>query len=196
LGYSDLSGGRPGLTLSTGQTTVELATITVLPNPQAPAESVLKNALANLDNQVALMDAQARVGLQTRQATWEKPLVARPGQLIHLTLTWRGLAAPRDVHSQAVFVHLIDGANQVIAGHDRPPLGGAFPTTLWFPKWLPGQTVVDPYQIRIPEGTVPGEYRIEVGMYGMTSLRRLPMVDLAGSLAGDRTILGEVQIQP
>jgi hypothetical protein len=56
--------------------------------------------------------------------------------------------------------------------------------------------VNDPYRIHIPESTPPGEYRIEVGMYGMTSLRRLPMVDLAGSLAGDRTILGVVRIEP
>jgi hypothetical protein len=196
LGYSDLSGARPELPLSTGETTVKLATITVLPNPEAPCEDVLRSALANLDNQVALMDAQARVGLQVRQGRWEKPLVVRPGQSIHLALTWRALAAPRDVHSQAVFVHLIDGSNQLVAGHDRPPLGGAFPTTLWFPKWLPGQTVDDPYQIRVPEGTPPGNYWIEAGMYGMTSLRRLPMVDLAGSLAGDRIILGMVQVKP
>jgi hypothetical protein len=196
LGYSDLSGGRPELTLSTGETTVELATIEVVPNPHAPPEGVLRNALANLDNQVALMDARARVGLQVRQGLWEKPLVVRPGQSIHVTLTWRGLATPRDVHSQAVFVHLIDGANQLVGGHDRPPLGGAFPTTLWFPKWLPGQTVKDPYLLHIPEGTPPGGYWIEAGMYGMTSLRRLPMVDLEGNLAGDRIILGMVRVEP
>jgi hypothetical protein len=196
LGYSDLSGGRPELALSTGETTVGLETITVLPNSKAPSESVLESALANLDNQVALMGAHARVGLQMRQSIWKKPLVARPGQTVHLTLTWRGLATPRDVHSQAVFVHFIDGANHVIAGHDRPPLGGAFPTTLWFPKWLPGQTVDDPYQIRIPEGTPAGDYWIETGMYGMTSLRRLPVVDLAGNLAGDRIILGMVRVEP
>jgi hypothetical protein len=34
-----------------------------------------------------------------------------------------------------------------------------------------------------------------VGMYGMTSLRRLPVVDLAGNLAGDRVILGPVRVE-
>jgi hypothetical protein len=196
LGYSDLSNNRPELLLSTGETTIELGIIEVLPNPEPPSESLLKSAMANLDNQVALMDVRARVGLHTRQGRWEEPLIVRPGHTVHLTLTWQGLATPRDVHSQAVFVHLIDGANQLVAGHDRPPLGGAFPTTLWLPKWLPGQTVDDPYQIRVPEGTPPGDYWVEVGMYGMTSLRRLPMVDFTGDLAGDRTILGKVRVKP
>jgi hypothetical protein len=150
--------------------------------------------LANLDNQIALMGARARAGWQVRWGKWDEPLVARPGQALHLTLTWRALASPRDVHSQNVFVHLIDGANRLVVGRDAPPLGGAFPTTLWFPKWLPGQTVDDPCRLVIPETTPPGDYRVEVGMYEMTSLRRLPVVDL-GNLAGDRVILGPVRVE-
>jgi hypothetical protein len=193
LGYSDLSGGRPELTLSTGGMTVELATVTVLP-PSSPLFPPLWGMLANLDNQIALVDARARAGWQVRWGKWEEPLVARPGQVLHLTLTWRALASPRDVHSQNVFVHLIDGANRPVVGRDAPPLGGAFPTTLWFPKWLPGQTVDDPYRLVIPETTPPGDYRVEVGMYEMTSLRRFPVVDL-GNLAGDRVILGPVRVE-
>jgi hypothetical protein len=198
LGYSDLSGGRPELTLSAGGTTVELTTITVLP-PSPPLSPPLGGMqgggmLANLDNQIALMGARARAGWQVRWGKWDEPLVARPGQALHLTLTWRALASPRDVHSQNVFVHLIDGANRLVVGRDAPPLGGAFPTTLWFPKWLPGQTVDDPCRLVIPETTPPGDYRVEVGMYEMTSLRRLPVVDL-GNLAGDRVILGPVRVE-
>jgi hypothetical protein len=36
---------------------------------------------------------------------------------------------------------------------------------------------------------------LEVGMYGMTSLHRLSVVDLEGNLAGDRIILGPVQVE-
>jgi hypothetical protein len=194
LGYADLIGNRLELPLSTGGTTVELATITVLPNPDAPAEGVLEQALANLDNQVALMGARARVEWQVRQAPWQEPLHVQAGQPLHLTLTWRALASPRE--SFTVFVHLMDGANHPVAGCDDTPLGGSFPTYLWFPKWLPGQTVDDPYRLVIPADLPPGDYLLEAGMYGMTSHRRLSVVDLAGDhLAGDRVILGPIRAE-
>ncbi|MBN1953491.1 MAG: DUF2723 domain-containing protein [Anaerolineae bacterium] len=192
LGYADLSGGRAQLSLGGAETLVDLATICVLPAVAAPPERVLEQALANLDNQVALMGARARAGGQARRAPWEEPLAVRAGGALHLTLTWQALVSPRD--SLTVFIHLLDGAGQYVAGHDYTPLGGAAPTYLWFPKWLPGQVFSDPYRLSIPADLPPGDYWLEVGMYGMTSLQRLPVVDWAGNLAGDRVILGSVQV--
>lgn len=193
LGYADLTGGRSEVPLSGSGTMVELATITVLPNRDAPPAPVLERALANLDNQVALMAARARAGWQTRRAPWQEPLVVRAGHPLHLTLTWRALAPPRD--SATVFIHLLDGSGRYVTGHDYTPLGGACPTYLWFPKWLPGQVLADPYRLVVPSDLPPGDYWLEVGMYGMTSLRRFPVVDLAGNLAGDRVILGPVRVE-
>jgi hypothetical protein len=193
LGYADLSGGRAELEFSSGETRVDLGTVKVLPNSDTPSEKVLEQSLANLDNQIALLGARARAGWQARDANWEEPLTARAGRALHLTLTWRALVAPRESHT--VFIHLIDSAGRPVAGHDYTPLGGACPTYLWFPKWLPGQTLTDPYRLAIPANLSPGDYWLEVGMYGMTSLRRLPVVDLAGNLAGDRVILGPVRVE-
>jgi hypothetical protein len=210
LGYADLSKGRAELDLLTGRgsadehgvSPVALETITVLPSPGgrgsqrasagAPMD-VLERSLANLDNQVALMGARARAGGQVRRAPWEAPLMVRAGQPLHLTLNWRALASPRD--SYTVFIHLIDGAGRYVTGHDYTPLGGACPTYLWFPKWLPGQVFMDPYRLVLPADLPPGDYWLEAGMYGMTSLRRLPVVDLNGNLAGDRVILGSVRVE-
>ena len=199
LGYADLSGGRMELAFSSGENTVELATITVLPGTGAPPAVVLEQALANLDNQVALMGAQSRAGRHSdarwraRKAPWDEPLVVQAGRPLHLTLIWRALASPRD--SYTIFIHLIDGAGRPVMVHDYTPLGGACPTYLWFPKWLPGQVLTDPYRLIIPSDLPAGDYWLEVGMYGMTSLRRLPVVDLGGSLAGDRVILGPVRVE-
>jgi len=102
------------------------------------------------------------------------------------------MTAPRD--SYTVFIHLIDGSGHPVLGHDYTPLGGACPTYLWFPKWLPGQTFSDPYRLTVPADLPPGDYWLEVGMYGMTSLQRLPVVNLEGNLAGDRIILGPVRV--
>ncbi|MDF1515585.1 MAG: hypothetical protein P1S60_17385, partial [Anaerolineae bacterium] len=81
-------------------------------------------------------------------------------------------------------------------GYDYTPLGGAFPTYLWFPKWLPGQKVIDPYKFVIPADLSPGQYWIEVGMYEMGSIRRIPLINNEGWLTGDRYILGPVTIAP
>ncbi len=194
LGYADLSGDRAELSLSTGGATAELATITVLLNPSTPpGRGAVPVPLANLDNQVALVGARARAGWRTREAIWEEPLVAQAGQPLHLTLIWRALASP--CASFTIFIHLIDGAGRPVSGHDYTPLGGACPTYLWFPKWLPGQTFTDPYRLVLPADLPPGDYWLEVGMYGMISLHRLSVVDLEGNLAGDRIILGPVQVE-
>jgi len=193
LGYADLSGGRLSLPLSTGDTTYEIATVRVLGPEARPEAGVLDSVLANLDNQVGLMAARVRSGLRIRRAFWQEPLAVKPGASLHLRLKWQALASPRD--SATVFIHLIDAGERPVAGWDYTPLGGSAPTYLWFPKWLPGQTFLDPYRLSIPQELPPGDYRLEVGMYGMTSQRRLPVVDSLGDLAGDRVILGTVRVE-
>jgi hypothetical protein len=193
LGYADRKGGRAELPLSSGGTTVQLASLTVLANPDAPAERALERAVANLENEIGLITARARVGLVGRSARWQDPLIVRAGSDLHLTLTWTAWAPPAD--SRTVFIHLIDAAGRPVAGHDYTPLGGSAPTYLWFPKWLPGQLYVDPYRLSVPAEVQPGAYWLEVGMYGMTSGRRLHVVDPGGSVASDRVILGPVTVQ-
>ena len=193
LGYADLSGGRAELGLSNGETTVELATVTVLPDTGSARTHGPERALANLDHQVALSGAVARAGLQSRRGMWEEPLVVQAGQALHLRLTWQALVPPRD--SFTIFIHLIDGAGRYVYGHDYTPLGGSCPSYLWFPKWLPAQVLVDPYRLDLPDDLPAGDYWIEVGMYGMTSLRRLPVVDLENNLSGDRVVLGPVRLE-
>ncbi len=159
---------------------------------------MLERALANFDNQVALTRARTRNGLQMRKADWrarqwEEPLRVRRGQAFHLRLDWRVLASPRN--SYTIFIHLIDDAGRPVLGHDYTPLGGACPSYLWFPKWLPGQALTDPYRLVIPDTLPPGDYALEVGMYGMTSLRRLPVIEWTGDLGTDRIILGSVRVE-
>ena len=93
-------------------------------------------------------------------------------------------------------MHLIDASNRPIVALDYTPLGGAAPTHLWIPKWLPGQQYVDPYRLVIPEDLAPGTYFIEVGLYEMVGMRRLHIADEDGNLVGDRLILGAVVVEP
>jgi hypothetical protein len=121
-------------------------------------------------------------------------VTVKQGESIGVGLNW--LAEQQVDESYTVFVHLIDGNNQLHAQQDYTPLGGAFPTQLWIPKWVEGQIVNDPYQIKVPDDLPPGDYFIEAGMYGMTSQRRVPIIGKDGNLAGDRVILFKVNVQP
>ncbi|MFO7680090.1 MAG: hypothetical protein R6X34_08565, partial [Chloroflexota bacterium] len=117
----------------------------------------------------------------------------QPGDTLKTTLTWQSLAPAEE--SYTIFIHLIDAANRPVAGIDYTPLGGSMPTHLWIPKWLPGQTMRDPYRLQIPPDLPPGTYYLEVGLYEMVGGRRLHISDQTGNLAGDRFILGAVVVE-
>lgn len=195
LGYAALLAGVPALPFDSGETALALGTISVAAHPAAARQTrAVERALVNVGNDMALLDARASVGLRARRAGWETPLTVKPGQALHLTLTWRALRPPR--MSYTVFVHLTAPGSPPVAGRDITPLGAAFPTYLWFPKWIEGQQVDDPMRLVIPPETPPGQYWLEVGAYEMGSLRRIPQMDFAGTMIGDRWVLGPVVVAP
>ncbi|NTU63833.1 MAG: DUF2723 domain-containing protein, partial [Chloroflexi bacterium] len=158
LGFSNLSTGQDVL-LPVVPLQALRVTEATRPHAVVPAD-----ALANFNAQIALTGASAN-GVSS---TPELPTITvKPGETIELGLNW--LAQQQVDESYTIFVHLIDGSNRLIAQRDYTPMGGAFPTQLWIPKWIAGQSVNDPYQIQVPDDLPPGEYFIEAGMYGMTS---------------------------
>ncbi len=131
-------------------------------------------------------------GSTVQTAPWPEPITVRAGESVELRIKWRALASVEN--SYTVFVHLLDSDNGLVASQDYTPLGGAWPTMLWFPKWLPGQSAVDPYRLTIPPDAPPGDYVIEIGLYGLRSVVRVPAFDAEGNLAGDRFVLGGVRV--
>lgn len=195
LQFDNLGETRQALAYSDDTQSLELGQVDVIAVPGAGRRAdTVARGLTNIGNQVLLRSALTRVGTSIRPNLWATPLPARPGQAIHVQLVWRVLAQPTT--SYTVFIHVIDGQGQVILGYDYTPLGGAFPSYLWFPKWLEGQVVEDPYRLVLPEGTPPGEYWVEVGMYEMGSVRRVSQLNAEGVMTGDRLILGAVHVMP
>lgn len=192
LAYRNMSRDGALLRLDTGAGGIVLDTMRVVPDDGRPRPGVVNRALTNAGNEVALTAARARAGTVLRTGLWDRPLAAKPGQALHLTLRWQVLAQPTT--SYTVFIHLIDGNGQLWYGHDYTPLGGAFPSYLWFPKWLPGQSVVDPYRLVLPDQLPAGEYTLEVGLYEMGSIRRVAQLSSDGTMTGDRLILGPVAV--
>jgi hypothetical protein len=206
LGYVNMTHGNRQLEFSTERSSLNAQflmlspQLDVIPGRYASREArVLSRALTNIGNDVALVSARARAGLTTRTNTashahWVKPLPVEPGDILHLTLRWQALARPRT--SYTVFIHVLDAQGRLWMGYDYTPLGGAFPSYLWFPKWLEGQSVIDPYRLVIPAEIPPGQYWLEVGMYEMGSVRRIPQLSFDGTMIGDRFILGTVLVSP
>ena len=194
----DMAAGVYDVTVQVNDLTAARLTELALPvgalrvsaRPDPPATDHL---LANFRQRVGLASALAWNGLTVRRAPWEEALPARPGDTVNLVLQWESLAQAEE--SYTVFVHLIDAANRPLVTLDYTPLGGAAPTHLWIPKWLPGQRLWDPYRLPIPADLAPGVYYIEAGLYEMTSGRRLHLSDAAGNLGGDRFILGPVVVE-
>lgn len=189
-GSYDISAGFKNL--STDTSSDEQISLGTLEVKEKPFPIPTKGLLANFRQRVGLEWAAAG-GLGRRAAApWSEPIQARPGDTIPLILGWKSLDYADQ--SYTVFVHLIDLANQPIVALDYTPLGGAAPTYLWIPKWLPGQHFIDPYRLTIPEDLAPGTYLIEVGLYEMVGGRRLNIADDQGNLIGDRYILGSVNV--
>jgi hypothetical protein len=110
----------------------------------------------------------------------------QPGQTITLNLFWQASApVPRDY---TVFVHLLDAAGGVQAQHDGPPMQGRYPTN----NWRPGQIIEDATPLTLPSDLPPGDYRLAVGMYELTTGQRLPVTDQGVRLPNDAILLDPV----
>lgn len=69
-----------------------------------------------------------------------------------------------------ITVQLLDAHQTLVAQVDKPPFGGAYPTS----TWLPGQPVIDVYALSLPETLSLGVYSLRVGVYHTQTLERLP----------------------
>jgi hypothetical protein len=90
----------------------------------------------------------------------------QPGLPLRLTLVWQDRMPTAT--SYKVFVHVLDGANQVVAQRDDAPRAGAMPTTFW----VPNQVVADSYDVPLA-GPLPPGAQLEIGMYEPGSGKRV-----------------------
>ena len=112
-----------------------------------------------------------------------------PGDVLLLTLYWQALAPIGERYT--VFTHLLDATEQIQGQLDSEPQGGGLPTN----RWTVGQIIQDNYALVVSQDAVPGLHFLEVGMYRLETLERLPVSDPnTGALLGDRIMLGTVEV--
>lgn len=111
----------------------------------------------------------------------------QPGETIDLTLYWQPTAPLSRTYT--VFTHLMGPEGQLAAQQDNMPVRGTLPTTCW----VPGEVIIDPYDITVGPEVEPGDYSLETGLYILETGKRLPV---RGSEAAfdDRVILTTVSV--
>ena len=114
-------------------------------------------------------------------------LAAGEGLVVRGELDWQALAPPSEDYT--VFIHVLDSTGQIVGQSDRQPLDGRYPTSVW----RAGEYLRDPFEVRLPAGTPPGEYRVIAGMYLLRTQQRLPVAGGVGA-AGDHVVLGQLML--
>jgi hypothetical protein len=126
---------------------------------------------ANFDDKIALLDIDLLDG----------PL--QPGSILTVKLHWQGLADMTEDYT--VFLQVLNDQDQIVGQVDAWPLQGTYPTG----QWQPGEMVEDPYEILLPPDLPPGNYRLQVGLYLLATLRRLPVLDAQGLPIDDKVVV-------
>jgi len=118
----------------------------------------------------------------------ERRLSVEPGQVIPITFYWQALTSmDRDY---TVFVHLLDEEGRIWGQKDSQPLDGFYPTSFWDVEDM----VVDEHSILVKPNAPSGEYRLLVGIYLLSTMERLPLLDETGEVIGDFISLGEILV--
>ncbi len=106
------------------------------------------------------------------------------GQILPLSLEWYAIQPP--AANYKIFVHLLDGKNQIVGQSDAEPLGGFHPTS----DWHAGELVRDKVGLLIYPGTPPGDYTLEIGLYRADDGARLRVKD-----GQDHLVLGTLGVE-
>jgi hypothetical protein len=148
---------------------------------------------ARFDDRVVLERYQlSRIGVDGQESppgdASDAATIVAPGDHLRVQMVWRAL---RDLDDDnAVFTHLLDFRQGLLAQDDEWPRRGLSPTSLW----LPGQIINDEYKIAIPKDASMGMYNLNVGFYRRSDFKRLPLTK--GDPGPDRLSLGTVKVVP
>jgi hypothetical protein len=98
----------------------------------------------------------------------------KPGGTVTVTLVWRA-RVPIETEYTA-FVHLMDSNGDLLTQSDHPPVGGAYPTSLWGS----GDVVHDPHRLTVGDAAASGACTLAIGMYNSRTGERLPVYKAQG----------------
>ncbi len=104
----------------------------------------------------------------------------QPGGQLPISLRWQSLS-PVD-EDYTVFIQVLDDQDKIVGQVDAWPMQGTYPTS----QWKPGEIMDDPYLVQLDADLPAGQYRLQIGWYLLSTLRRLPVLDEDGSPLDDK----------
>jgi hypothetical protein len=141
-----------------GATVTRLGQVTIKNRPRVMSASPIANPLEVVfDQKIRLLGYELKRDV--------------PQRGVQLTLYWKSLALMDT--SYAVFVHVLDGKDNVILFADGIPGAGAFSTS----GWVENEYVTDIHAFTLPPDLPEEGYPIEIGLYDPVTGKRLKMPD-------------------
>jgi hypothetical protein len=125
--------------------------------------------------------------IRLRSYAYERETL-QAGDVLRLILDWE--AADTIAEPYKVFVHVLGQNGLPVAQQDNEPVNGTYPTN----RWRRGERVSDPYAFVLPADLAPGQYRVEVGLYRIGDLSRLPVLDENLAVLDDKVFLTPIQV--
>ncbi len=113
----------------------------------------------------------------------------QPGGVLPVQLQWQSLAAMEEDYT--VFLQVLNDRDQIVGQIDAWPVQGTYPTS----QWRPGEMIDDPYEIQLDSDLPPGDYRLQVGLYLLSTLRRLPLLDDDSRPVDDNVVLPGLTVE-
>ena len=114
--------------------------------------------------------------------------VVEAGGTVEVRLYWRALKPlPEDYK---VSLRLYTKTGKLLTQADEQPIGSYYPSS----HWPPGQTIYHPMKVKVPVGTPPGGYFLDILVYPSTTMEPLPVRDEKWAVQGVRVRLGEVEV--
>ena len=96
-----------------------------------------------------------------------------------ITLNWS--VSEQISRYPTVFVHVLDGAGEIVAQHDAAPVGGTYPVA----NWIPNTLIEDVHPLPpLPAGT----YGVAIGLYDPATFERYAAFDSNGAALADNML--------
>lgn len=120
--------------------------------------------LAQADGETQHINAQLGASITLTEARLSAR--AQPDAPFAVTLVWHAEQTPSADYQ--VFIHLLDSGGKLVAQTDGQPGNWTRPTG----GWQPGETIIDPHALWVPD-LAPGDYTLIGGLYEPATGKRL-----------------------
>ncbi len=139
---------------------------------------------------LATLSLPARFQIPIMLERYEVPTTRlERGKALVVILNWRATESIEKDYT--IFAHLVDAQGHWIAEYNSQPVNGKAPTS----QWNPHRTIVDAVVLPIADDAPLGDdYRLEIGMYDLTTMERLAFVDEQGHPIADKMIVSSFSV--